>query len=165
MPVLEVFVRFKICSKCNLEKDLELFSFRTASKDGRHTICKECVSKYDKARYCSSKRMKKYYANHLSEKDKRILYYNNNKEKYFTYKINRRAAKLDAIPVWFDGFDYFAISEAKKLIKIRNKLTGVKWELDHIVPLQNEKVCGLHYHKNWQLLTQFENRSKGNKLV
>ena len=59
-------MRFKICSKCNLEKDLELFSFRTASKDGRHTICKECVSKYDKARYCSSKRMKKYYANHLT---------------------------------------------------------------------------------------------------
>lgn len=44
------------------------------------------------------------------------------------------------------------------------ELTGIKWNIDHIVPLKNDLVCGLHCIDNFQLLTKDENLSKSNKF-
>ena len=37
--------------------------------------------------------------------------------------------------------------------------------VDHIIPLKNKAVCGLHWHKNWQVIPATENLKKGNKLL
>ena len=39
-----------------------------------------------------------------------------------------------------------------------------KFEIDHIVPLQNEQVCGLHTEHNLQVLSRTANRRKANKF-
>lgn len=75
----------------------------------------------------------------------------------------RRAAKLNAIPKWFNELDELVIAEAAKLCRMRLKATGIKWNVDHIVPLQSKLVCGFHIGCNIQLLPATLNSSKGNR--
>jgi len=39
--------------------------------------------------------------------------------------------------------------------------TGVKYEVDHIIPLRHPLVSGLHVPKNLRITTAVENREKG----
>lgn len=72
-----------------------------------------------------------------------------------------RAAVLMATPKWADvGLIEKVYQEAVE----RTNETGVRYEVDHIVPLRGRTVCGLHVHYNLQILTRSENASKGNRL-
>jgi 5-methylcytosine-specific restriction endonuclease McrA len=44
------------------------------------------------------------------------------------------------------------------------KLEGIKYEVDHIIPIQHPLVCGLHVENNLQIITEEENISKSNKF-
>lgn len=41
----------KFCSKCSMEKLIELFSIRSHATGKRNTWCKSCIKKYDKERH------------------------------------------------------------------------------------------------------------------
>jgi len=61
----------EICNKCNLEKDLELFSKSAKYKNGRRNTCKQCHSDY----------MVSYYKNNpdkVKEKIRMNTYYRPN---------------------------------------------------------------------------------------
>jgi hypothetical protein len=156
-------VKSKTCSICKIDKLLSLFNKRGGKEVGYRSFCKECQSNKDAARYDSDKRKSKYLSNHLKEKELRREYYRRTKEAYFIRKAKRRSQTLEATPKWYGEFDEFVLSEAYRLCKLREKATGIKWEVDHIVPLQGKIVCGLHWYQNWSVKTQFENRAKGNK--
>jgi 5-methylcytosine-specific restriction endonuclease McrA len=73
-----------------------------------------------------------------------------------------RASKLQRTPPWADMSAVAAFyTEAKRL----EELTGIKFHVDHIVPLQGELVSGLHVESNLQLLTAHENQSKSNSFA
>jgi hypothetical protein len=74
----------------------------------------------------------------------------------------RRANKKTANVVWANRF---FMREIYHLAKLRSEATGIKWEVDHIVPLQSPVVCGLHVENNLQVIPAFVNRYKGNKLM
>lgn len=71
----------------------------------------------------------------------------------------RYATKLRAIPSWANLKD---IADIYALAKLRSKLTGIEWHVDHVVPLNSDIVCGLHCEANLQVIPAGPNISKGN---
>lgn len=78
----------------------------------------------------------------------------NNRAKVNAYWAKRYAAKRQAIPKWVD---------LSAIADVYVEAEYMQMHVDHIVPLVSEKVCGLHVWDNLQLLTPFENISKGNR--
>lgn len=86
-------------------------------------------------------------------------YYERNRIVYIEKDAHRRAKKLQATTLWGQE----NISEFYKKAKELEALNvGTKYHVDHIVPLVGENVCGLHNHFNLQILTETENKRKGN---
>jgi hypothetical protein len=86
-----------------------------------------------------------------------------------TAKINanvrkRKAAKKHRTPKWLTEIDFERMENEYKLAAILTKLTGKKWEVDHIIPLQGANVSGLHVPSNLRAIPAFENRSKHNRF-
>ena len=48
--------------------------------------------------------------------------------------------------------------------QIRTLDTGIKYEIDHIIPIVHDKVCGLHVPANVQILTKKQNRAKASRF-
>ena len=93
----------------------------------------------------------------------RLSYHKNKSNgKVLAKCAKRRAAELQRCPKWLSEFDLFYIEELYALAKLRSKLLGIVYEVDHIVPLQGNLVSGLHVPQNLQLLSRTENRRKKN---
>ena len=102
------------------------------------------------------------------EEEKRTHKKNHRLENPDYYKVlcnARRRRHREATPAWLtkeqkDNIKQLYI-EAQKL----TKLTGVRYEVDHIIPLINDSVCGLHVPWNLQVIPKLENLKKANKIV
>lgn len=73
-----------------------------------------------------------------------------------------KMAKIRRTPLWLTEDDIWMTREIYELAALRTKLTGIEWEVDHIVPLNGENVSGLHIPSNLQVITALENRQKSN---
>ena len=95
----------------------------------------------------------------------REKYKKQNPELYKAFVSVRKRRHKKATPPWVTPDQKFAMRqlylEAMKLTKI----TGERYVVDHIVPLINPDVCGLHVPWNLQVMTQEENLKKSNKLL
>ena len=179
----------KHCSKCNVDKPSELFSKCAANKDGLHRWCKECSKSAKKEWYKKNaeaekaKAMKYHYENYEKNKEriikKVIEWQQNNKEKYaakskrcyektkhkkFAWQALARAAKRNAVPKWINEELKQEIQKFYIEARSKTKETGTNYEVDHIVPLMGENVCGLHVPWNLRVVTRYENRSKANRF-
>lgn len=75
----------------------------------------------------------------------------------------RRAVRLRAHrPFDSELFDLIE-KEAYDLSRLRSEQLGVRFEVDHIIPLQSRLVCGLHNEFNLRVITAKENNAKGNR--
>lgn len=80
--------------------------------------------------------------------------YANTKNTQVHRQAKRRAYKLNATISW--------ANELK--IKEIYKQCPIGYQVDHIIPLQGEKVCGLHIEYNLQYLSAKDNQSKNNRF-
>lgn len=76
--------------------------------------------------------------------------------------LKRRIAKRKRTPIWSDKYEIEEIYQTAKRISLN---TGIKHEVDHIIPLQGELVSGLHVPENLQIIPKRENRKKRNKYT
>jgi len=86
-------------------------------------------------------------------------YYKQNKDKSY-FKGRRRWEIIQRATVATES----GLIEMKKLYlqaQMMTLETGVKYEVDHIIPLQHPLVSGLHVPKNLRITTAVENREKG----
>jgi hypothetical protein len=86
----------KVCSKCKLEKDINDFSNRVKSKDGKRSSCKECdnddvrkwrLNNKEKVKTQKQRYLKKYPEKHLNRGK---IYRDKNKEKELSRSGNWR---------------------------------------------------------------------------
>lgn len=134
---------FRFCSRCATHKPYDAFH------NGRRVSwCKTCYSEYGKLN-------RKYY---------NAAYYRWQKRNPDKVAANTRAylaKKAQAMPRWADEKAILGLyAEAQRL----STDTGIPHEVDHIVPLNSDLVCGLHVHFNLRVITREENRDKSNLL-
>ena len=111
---------------------------------------KEIINDYTKRYYQANKeRLRLYKSN----------YFQNNKETYLANNSKRRALKINATPKWSENDKIKVLYEKAKWLE---SLTGLKYHVDHIIPLNSDKVCGLHVWSNLQILEESINLSKSN---
>lgn len=125
---------------------------------------------YNKNYYESNKGQIKAYSKTYYQKNKEQMkagkkaWDQANPDKSNAHTAKRRAAKLQRTPSWLTTEDWNKINHMYSLAAFMTKQTGVKHEVDHIIPLQGETISGLHHPDNLQILTKSENCSKGNRL-
>jgi 5-methylcytosine-specific restriction endonuclease McrA len=87
-----------------------------------------------------------------------------NRDSYKARSAKRREAEKTATPRWLTKQQ---LADIKQFYITANRLTeatGIKHQVDHIIPIQNELVCGLRVPWNLQVVTAKSNASKWNRF-
>lgn len=123
----------------------------------------EKVKGFRKTSYARSKQWyEAYYKQHKDVYRVRGQAYRDaNKHKTVFWAAQRRSAMRNATPVWY-------LNERKEILRLYEQsqqmsTDDVQYHIDHIVPIQNEFVCGLHCLDNLQIVTATHNLKKSNK--
>ena len=157
----------KACVTCRTFKSFEAFYNEKRQRDGKMNECIAC-NKASRAKYRSSNRQKerdrwkKYNAASPEVARSRVKRWRKaNRGMDRAKKKMREAQKILACPSW-------AKTKAIKEQILAHYLhaewleqtTGIQFHVDHIVPLRNDFVCGLHVPSNLMVLSAEDNIKK-----
>jgi len=107
-----------------------------------------------------------WYATNIERaKHQRLEWRARNKAAVAAIYARRRAMKLNATPAWGGELTELIEREAFDLALRREAVTGFKWDVDHMVPLQAKSACGLHVWNNLQVIPAVMNARKFNKMM
>lgn len=134
--------------------DCEAEASRKWYKD--HTQCDACFKREYRANNQKkiSEYNQKYRKLNKAQINQTKRQYRQRTGKHKFLESRRRAAKLQALPIW----------ACLKDIELIYKNCPQNMTVDHIIPLQNSNVCGLHVPWNLHYLSLSENSYKHNKF-
>ena len=132
--------------------------------------CIECKNEEDRTSYFKEYRhenkdkISEYVATNRNRINRQCLdYYYRNKHKVVANVRIRQIRLKNALPSWFEQ-EKGLIRDMYKKREELSMLTGLKFHVDHIVPIANNLVCGLHCLANLRIIKAFDNLSKNNKF-
>ena len=164
----------KICSKCKTRKDLDDFTKRASSKDGRTSECRSCRKEYRKnakSRINDTKR--RYYKTYLTNDKVKETIEVRRRLRTFVSAISRldETATIDHLGCGALEFATYlqqqAVSNGYDQFDIYNYDRSV-YHLDHKRPLKlyiegKATLEELSHYTNVQILTKYDNLIKGDK--
>lgn len=171
-----------LCKKCGVEKGEAEFRQDARYARGYASWCAQCHrdrnsswAKQNRARLNEkavvwrSKNIEKSRVSNIKCKTaNKARYYDTycewlaaNRDKKRAIDARRRTAKMLAMCSWADNSAIAAIYESA--IRLEQE-SGRAVHVDHVIPLQNKYVCGLHHEANLQILFMEDNVSKKNKF-
>ena len=146
------------CKNCHKQRSEKYY------KENKEKIIKNQKSYYEKIKeekkdLFASKRKNLYWSNPEKYRKLSLLYIKKNPAANAKRRSDYRSRQLRAMPVWYDH------EKVKEIYQFAAefRLHGFNVDVDHIVPLKNNKVCGLHVHNNLRVCLSNVNRSKSNK--
>jgi len=157
----------KICKGCGESKALSLFHKHKQMVDGHLNFCKSCFYAKSKARRLANPEQRKEEYKRLSERLGRMTRQEYNEKRIKNGKgrkvssnlyAQKRRARLESSPM--SELDVFVVEEAYRLREVRKLVTKFDWHVDHIVPLNHKKACGLHNAHNLQVVPAVWNLTK-----
>lgn len=165
----------KQCSKCYEFKEFTDFHKDKGKQDGLHAYCKTCnntrVSVWQQTPIGRAKHSAVASNWQTANKVKHCASVNTyqatpkGKAKLRANWAKYNATKIQATPPWLTKNHLEEIESFYILAKELQWLSNEKLDVDHIVPLNGDNVCGLHVPWNLQILGASLNRRKSNKLI
>lgn len=163
----------KTCSQVNPQSFSEFYK-NNCNSNGLSYACKVCIKEDAKspkiraniARYRMSEKGK-INAHKYNTSAKGLLSHAkyrqdiNNKPRLAANTRKRQAAKLKATPCWLTKVHLELMQMMYKKAAYLTEVTGIKWTVDHIIPLNGKNVRGLHVPWNLRVIPGSENFSKG----
>ena len=90
-------------------------------------------------------------------------YQKNNKDKVNSRTAIRRGVRLKATPTWLSPEHKKQMEVEYALAQWCSEVMNEVYHVDHIIPLNNPTVCGLHVPWNLQVIPAKDNIKKSNK--
>jgi 5-methylcytosine-specific restriction endonuclease McrA len=168
----------KKCTHCGETKPLDQFyTRRRGAGEARYTVCKACDNARSRARYAANKqevaawyvqnrervlaeKAAQYAANPAKERAKTRAWRAANLAAQRAREAAKTAKRRLALETPLTEFDNFVLEEAHDLRVRREKATGVKWHVDHIVPVSKG---GTNEYTNLQVVPAPWNLAKNNR--
>lgn len=147
------------CTVCGKKKQKNEFYLRDNGSVSEYK-CKLCIQNkrktyynenYEEVRASNRKAVRKWQKKNLDKEAAKVAKYSANKKQ--------------AVPSWVDNVELSRIKSLYKEARRLTKLTGNRHEIDHIVPLNSDIVCGLHTLHNLRICTKEENLKKSNRII
>lgn len=154
----------KICGKCNLDKPLEEFAKKKSGRLGVSWECKVCKREAGSKYYQDNKEQVSAYRVTTNEKERQKKWRQANQHVKNYHTAAYRAQEKLATPKWLSKEQLLEIRALYKEAKRLSKDTGIQHHVDHIMPLNNENLSGLHVPWNLQILTARDNITKSNRV-
>lgn len=147
----------------------------------RYTVNSDCVGcvilrqstkerRQYEAKYRLTGRYQEYQKAYQTEysktsvyKEQKQNYARNNKPKLAAKSRKYELSKVRRTPSWLTVDDLWMLEQAYELAELRSKALGIRWHVDHVIPLHGRLVSGLHVPQNVQVIPAALNQSKSNR--